>query len=363
MLLFTGTAGYLTASFLNGKLISRMGVGGVLAASCALTGATLIGYILVPQWWMMVALGIAFGLGAGAIDAGLNTYVASNFGEGLMQWLHASYGIGITLGPLIMTFGINSLHTWRMGYAVVGMFQLTLGACFLFTLPLWRQKETHAGSEKPKLLTDYKTSYFETFGEPRVWLSALLFFLYTGAEVSLGAWAYSLLTESRNIAPGLAGLWTGSYWAFFTIGRMMAGLYTRHIGIHSLVRGSLTGALVGSILLWWNPSDIVSLIGIGMIGLAIAPIFPALISGTSQRVGPRYAVNTIGMQMSAAGIGAAAIPGLVGVLAKQTSLEIIPICLFILFLVIIIGYSFSMLLKNKSDSEPLNETRNAEMKP
>jgi fucose permease len=312
---------------------------------------------------MMVALGITFGLGAGAIDAGLNTYVASNFGEGLMQWLHASYGIGITLGPIIMTVGLNSLHTWRMGYAVVGTFQLLLGASFLFTLPLWRQKESHAGVDKPKRLTDYKTSYLETFGEPRVWLSALLFFLYTGAEVALGAWAYTLLTESRGIAPSLAGLWTGSYWATFTVGRMLAGIYTRHIGLHTLVRGSLTGALIGVVLLWWNPSDMVSLAGIGLTGFAIAPIFPALMSGTSQRVGPRFAVNTIGMEMSAAGIGSAAIPGLIGVLAKQTSLEVIPVCLMALFLVLLIGYSLSMLLKSRLEPEEKQDIKPVKVEP
>jgi MFS family permease len=96
--------GYMTSSFLSGTLLARMGVGRMLAASCLLTGLSLIGYTLVPQWWMMVLLGVFAGLGAGAIDAGLNTYVAAHFGEGLMQWLHASWGVGITLGPLSLDF-------------------------------------------------------------------------------------------------------------------------------------------------------------------------------------------------------------------------------------------------------------------
>lgn len=113
---FAGTTGYMLSSFFSGKIIRRMGVGGTLAASCALTGSALLGYTLVPSWWMMVALGVASGLGAGAIDAGLNTYVASHFGEGLMQWLHASYGFGVTLGPIIMTTGLNFFNSWRLGY-------------------------------------------------------------------------------------------------------------------------------------------------------------------------------------------------------------------------------------------------------
>src|SRR5512138_408589 len=120
MLLTSATAGYMTSSFLSGTIVTRIGVGRVLAASCAMTGAALIGYTLVPEWWMMVLIGVFGGLGAGAIDAGLNTYVAAHFGEGLMQWLHASWGVGVTMGPIIMTTGLTLFHTWRLGYRVVG---------------------------------------------------------------------------------------------------------------------------------------------------------------------------------------------------------------------------------------------------
>ena len=96
VLLLAAVSGYLVSSFSSGHLIARLGVGFVLAASCALTGIGLIGYTLVPAWWMMVLLGSVAGLGAGAIDAGLNTYAATHFSERVMQWLHASYGIGVT---------------------------------------------------------------------------------------------------------------------------------------------------------------------------------------------------------------------------------------------------------------------------
>src|SRR5512139_1039047 len=139
MFLFAAVAGYMTSSFSSGPLLARLGVGRILAASCFLTGLSLIGYTLVPQWWMMVLLGVFAGLGAGAIDAGLNTYVAAHFGEGLMQWLHASWGVGITIGPLIMTLGLTALNTWRFGYRVVGGFQIALAACFMLTLAMWSQ--------------------------------------------------------------------------------------------------------------------------------------------------------------------------------------------------------------------------------
>jgi len=342
MLLFTGMAGYMTSSFLSGPLITRLGVGRVLAGSCALTGAVLITYTLVPAWWMMVLLGVGAGLGAGAIDAGLNTYVAAHFGEGVMQWLHASYGIGITLGPIIMTFTLMQWNSWRLGYITVGAFQLLLATCFALTLPMWGKKDGAASLDEPRRLTDYRTPLGETLRQPRVWLSASLFFVYVGCEVALGAWAFTLLTESRGITPQAAGLVTGSYWATFTVGRIIAGLFARRVGIDALTQCSLLGAILGTLLLWWNPVPAVNLLAVAVIGFAIAPIFPALMSGTSQRVSAHLAANTIGLQMVAAGLGGATISSLLGVLARRISLEVIPVCLAVLFLVLFGLYRLSM---------------------
>ncbi len=330
------TAGYMLSSFYSGFLISRLGVGRVLAISCALTGSVLIGDTLVPNWASMVALGLGAGLGAGAIDAGLNTYVAAHFGEGLMQWLHASYGIGVTLGPIIMTFALTSLNSWRAGYRIVGIFQLLLATGFALTLSMWNQEETTPTVEQPRQrLTDYKTPMSETLRQPRVWLSVLLFLFYTGAEVTLGTWVYTLLTESRGVDPTAAGFWTGSYWAMFTVGRVLAGLYTRHVRANTLVRGSLSAALGGVLLLLWNPAPVANLIAVAVCGFAIAPIFPALVSGTSQRVGERFAANTIGMQIAGGGLGGAIVPAIAGVLARQFSLEVIPLWLVGLFVALL----------------------------
>lgn len=332
-LLFVSTAGYLTSSFLSGRLIALLGVGRLLAVSCTLTGVALLGYTLVPSWWMMVSLGVLSGLGAGAIDAGLNTYVAAHFGEGLMQWLHASYGIGVTTGPLIMTIALSNFQSWRVGYRSVSGVQLLLAICFVLTLPMWMQNVEPGDAEKPKHLMDYRTPLGETIRQSRVWLSMLQFFLYTGSEIALGTWAYTLLTESRHVQPETAGLLAGSYWAMFTVGRVIAGLSIKRIGVNKLVLSSLAGALLGAGLLWWNPAPVANLVAVGVIGFAIAPIFPGLVSGTSHRVGIRFAANTIGIQMSAAGLGGASIPSLIGILAQHISLEVIPICLATLFAV------------------------------
>jgi fucose permease len=359
LLLFASVAGYMTSSFLSGFLLARVGVGRMLAASCLLTGLALIGYTLVPQWWMMVVLGVFAGLGAGAIDAGLNTYVAANFSERIMQWLHAFWGVGITSGPIIMTIGLTTLHTWRFGYQVVGVFQIVLAVGFALTLAMWNRHKAPVGGVAEKKLTDYKTPFGETLRRPQVWLSMALFFLYVGAEGGLGTWTYTLLTESRGVDVTLAGFFAGSYWFTFTIGRIVAGLFANRVGVNRLVLGGLIGALAGAGLLVWDPSPISNVLAVAIIGFSIAPIFPAMMSGTRVRVSDHYAANTIGMQMAATGFGMAIIPSLMGVLARQFSLEIIPVFLLAVYAgllgcyVLAMTFAKSKLVTAPAASEPI----------
>lgn len=340
MLLAASMAGYLLSSFYSGKVTSRLGVGWLLSLSCLATGASLLGYTLAPYWWMMIPLAVMAGFGAGAIDGGINTYVASNFGEHLMQYVHASYGIGITMGPVIMTSGINYFSSWRLGYVAVGSLQILLAVSFALTVAMWRTGRNV--EEKGKVLSDYKTPIIETLRQADVWISILLFFIYAGIEATIGSWAYTLLTESRGISSEAAGFIVGSYWATFTIGRILAGIFTKRFRMHSLIRGSLMGAFLGAALLIWNPFKAVSLIGVVFIGFAIAPIFPGMVSLTHRRVGARFAANTIGMQISAAGLGVAVIPGLTGVLAQRISLEVIPVLILFWIISLFVLYSLSI---------------------
>jgi fucose permease len=341
LLMFISAGPYLASSFLSGVLISRWGVGRLLAISCALTGVGLFGFTIAPQWWIMVSMSVLTGFGAGAIDSGLNAYVAANLSEGQMQWLHASYGVGITLGPIIMTLSLSNFDSWRAGYRIVAAFQFFMALCFALTLPMW--KSSPAADKQDKVVfTEYKTPMSATLRQPRVWLSAALFFLYVGAEVSLGTWAYTLLTESRGVDPTAAGFITGSYWATFTIGRFLAGILTRKAGIHRMVLGGAGFALTGALLLLWNPFPLASLVAVAIIGLAIAPIFPAMMSGTSLRVSDRFASNTIGIEMAASSLGNLVITSLMGVLARRVSLEVIPVCLVIVFTGLISLYRLSM---------------------
>ncbi len=331
-LLISSTVGYLLSSFTIARLISRFGIGALLVFSCLVSVVTFLGYAIAPSWAWIVALGGLGGFGGGVMDAGLNTYLASEYNESQMQWLHACFGIGATLSPLIMTASLTLFASWRPAFLFVGVLMLLLAAGFLLTLSAWkRPKKPLEASLEPagtdRSLMDYQTSLWNTLFRLVTWVSILLFLLYTGAEYTLGNWTYTLLTESRGVSPQLAGLWAGGFWATFTIGRILAGLYAHRLRPNSLMYGALALALAGAILLWWNPITWIGIAGVLIVGFAMAPIFPGMVSSTGQRVGQSHAGNTIGIQMSAAGLGGALLPSLAGFLARRISLETIPVVL------------------------------------
>jgi fucose permease len=341
LLLTSSTIGYLGSSAIIARLISRFGIASLLVFSSLVSAAAFIGYTIAPSWVVIIAMGAVGGFGAGVIDAGLNTYLAAEYHEGQMQWLHACFGLGATLSPLVMTASLALFASWRPAYVFVASLMVVLSIFFLLSLPAWKRPkhlstETARNEDADRGLMDYHTSLWETLLRVVTWVSILMFLLYTGAEFTLGNWTYTLLTEGRGVSPQLAGLWTGGFWATFTIGRVLAGLYAHRVQLNAMVYGALTLSLVGVIFLWWNPIAWVGAGGVFILGFALAPIFPGLVSSTSRRVGRRHAANTIGLQMSAAGLGGALLPFLAGFLAERMSLEIIPMILSVSLLGLLI---------------------------
>lgn len=350
LLLISGTIGYSMASFFIARLINRFGIGSLLIFSSLASAVALFGYPLAPAWSVIVGIGALGGFGSGAIDAGLNTYLAAEYKESEMQWLHAFFGVGATFSPIIMTASLSHFFSWRPGYIFVGIVMILMGGAFWFTYSSWKSpkqnSETVAGNgESGPGLMDYQTSIWETLRHPLTWVGILLFLLYTGGELTLGNWTYTLFTEGRGIDPQIAGIWAGGFWATFTMGRVLGGFFAHRVRITTLMVSAMCLALVGSLLLWWNPLPLVGVIGVFVVGFAMAPMFAGLISSTSQRVGAQHAANTIGIQISAAGLGGALLPALAGYLAARFSLEAIPVMLSVSLLGMLILFVLSGRIK------------------
>jgi fucose permease len=150
-----------------------------------------------------------------------------------------------------------------------------------------------------------------------------MFFAFTGLEVSGGQWPYTLFTEARAVPPATAGFWVSVYWASLTVGRILFGLAARRVRTVHLLRATMLGCVCGTALIWWNPAQTVSFLGLALLGFSLAPIFPLSISDTPRQLGARHAPNAIGFQVAAASLGIAVLPGLGGVLAERVGLEVI----------------------------------------
>jgi fucose permease len=283
----------------------------------------------------MVASGLLAGLGAGAIDAGLNTYAATHFSARSVNWLHACYGIGATIGPIIMTSVLASGHRWQWGYAIVGIGQLALALCFALTCNLW----TNDGSlQRTSTSTStQKISSRDTLRLPIVWLSIGVFFIYTGLEAAAGTWSYSLFTEGRAIPMTTAGTSLSVYWGCLTAGRLLSGFIVNFVSVRQLMRLCMIGLAIAASLIWINLTSMLSFFGLALMGLSSAPIFPSMIATTPERLGEVHTANAVGFQIAAAVLGQSLLPSLVGVLVANFGLESIApalLCAAILLLVI-----------------------------
>jgi len=230
---------------------------------------------------------------------------------------------------------------------LVGILTVMLTGAFCLTYSAWKAPKKaspaarEAQEEKPGLM-DFQTSVWESLRYPQTLIGILLFLVYCGAELTLGNWTYTLFTEGRGISPQIAGIWAGGFWGVFTLGRAMGGLYAHRFRLNTLMLGSMSLALAGSVLFGWNPHTLIGVLGVFVVGCGLAPIFAGLVSSTSQRVGEQHAANTIGIQMSAANLGGALLPGFAGFLAQRFSLEAIPVMLAVSLLALLALYGLSI---------------------
>jgi fucose permease len=325
LLLMAGTTGYLASSVAAGFSLARLGVGRLLALSTSLTALALAGYASSPGLALMTCAALVLGAGGGAIDAGLNTYAAGVFGARHMNWLHAFFGLGVTIGPLIMTAAVAAGGTWRLGYATVALAQVALAIGFAVSVRAWR---TPADAARPADVSGVPVR--ETLSLPAVWLGMAAFALYVAIEIGAGLWAFLLLTEGRGLDTTAAGLCVSGYWGCLFLGRIVQGFLVERLGSRRVLLGSLAGLMAGSVLVAVPAPAWVAVAGLAVLGLAAAAVFPLMTLTTSDRVGAAHTARAIGLQIGAAGLGGAVIPAAVGVLISRTDVAALGPALFVL---------------------------------
>lgn len=319
-MLLAATIGFLITSFNTGRLIRGFGISTLLVSSSVVRAVGLLGIALAPEWTLLVAASFAFGLGSGAIDGGMNTYFAMTIrSPRLMNWLHASFGLGATIAPIMLTALFSLGVIWRWGYVIVAVLQLVMGVLVFVRAGDWQMRGEAAGMEQ----RGSRQRARATLRRPIVWVNIALFFVYAGLEVTAGNWSYSLFTEARGVPPETAGLWAGLYWGSFTVGRFFFGVIADRFAVIATIRTMALTAIAAAALLWWNPTNWLGFVGLLALGFALAPVFPLLVTATPLRLGSADAGNAIGFQVAAASFGIGVLPGLAGALADRTSLEVI----------------------------------------
>jgi fucose permease len=323
-LLTCGMGGYLTSSFFSGTIIRFIGVGKILLISSALVCVALTGNVFAPGFWWIAGFSFVSGLGAGAIDGGINTFAAKHFSSRVVNWLHASWGIGATIGPAMMTAIITANLSWRIGYAILAGAMGILSVLFLLTMPLWKD----GAPAEPDHAIGH-ASIGEALSMPMVWLQSLLFFVYCAIEATAGQLLFSLFTENRGMTVGIAGSSIAGYWGALTLGRIVFGQLATVLSHSTILRTGMGLAIFAATLVAWAPWPGMGIFGTVLLGLGLAPIFPTLISDTPARVGQRCAAQSVGFQVSAAAVGIAMGPSITSTFARRVGLE--SVCMVLIF--------------------------------
>jgi fucose permease len=326
-ILALGTCGSALSSFGSGLALRRLGIGRVLVVTTFVTALAIFGYAYSPTLAFITALAFMLGLGNGAIDAGLNHFVASNLSSRHMSWLHAFWGVGVSLGTLVVSGMLAGGGTWRSAYLAIGVVQLGLAVAFVSQLRQLPKATPHApGHVRPE--AEHPSSG-ATLRLRASWASMGAFFVYCGLECSAGLWIASTLHDGRGWTTAAAGLMTTLFWASLTVGRFLIGTISQRLAAIRIVRTSVAGAIAGTLLLAASSTishhvaaaGIVTAAALLLIGLSLSPIYPMLMHDTPRCVGTGHATNLIGFQGGIGQLGFTIIPVAVGALLEAHSTE------------------------------------------
>jgi fucose permease len=321
------SGGTIVSTLFSGKSIHKLGTGKLTTISVGMTAIALFGFSISTSFWHLCLWGIPYGLGAGSVDAALNNFVALHYKARHMNWLHCFWGVGATIGPYIMGILLTKGFKWNSGYFTISLIQIVLTSVLFFTLPLWKEKKTGNKTKEEK----YKNySLKEVITLPGTMSIMIAFFSYCALEATTGLWAASYLVLNRGIAAEIAAKWAASFYFGITIGRFISGFITFKMNNKNMIRLGQGIIILGLLLLILPFSNYTAFIGLILIGLGCAPIYPSLIHSTPSNFGKDVSHSIIGVQMASAYLGITLMPPLFGFLQEHFDIRLYPIYLTIL---------------------------------
>ena len=353
-------AGYLTAyfcvcstisSFLSDRLINRFGTGMVTAVSTMLTAVGLLGYSISPNIWCILLFAIPLGLGAGAVDAGLNNYVALHYKASHISYLHCFYGVGVTVSPVFMSLALAGSGDWHNGYRVAGFVQLGIALVAILSMPLWGKvaktsvckAENVAEAEATRVMP-----FREQVRNPGIRWAWLIFTIAVALEVLAGSWGSTYLVNQRGMAPHLAAAMTALYYFGLAAGRFISGLLSHKLSAWRIIALSMLVWPLSLLLFILPIPPAASGVGLLFAGLGIGPLYPNLVYLTPRNFGREVSQSVMGTQSAMAYIGLMAVPPLFSFLVGYTGVGLfIPFLALMFVLLLTAVLLFVRLLKKQ----------------
>lgn len=324
------SGGTIVSSLMSDRLTRKFGARVVTVVSVFLTAGALFGFSFSDRFWMLILFAVPYGLGAGAIDAALNNYIALHYSARHMSWLHCFWGVGTIVSPFIMSYALTS-STWNDGYRIVGYIQLGIAVLLLVTLPVWKiHKKTDAVEQKSIGLI----GALKIKGVPFILIG---FFAYCAAEATAMQWASTYFVEVKQISEAQAAQFASLFYIGITAGRFLSGFVSAKIGDRRMIIIGASVLTLGIILLVIPvTAPALSLAGFVIIGFGCAPIYPSIIHSTPANFGAENSGAIIGIQMASAYVGSTFIPPLFGLIGNATDFAILPLYLIVFVVLMLV---------------------------
>ena len=354
----------IVSSLLSDRMIRRFSTKFVVSFSILLTALGLLCFHFVSKEyvWAFFPIAVLLGLGAGAIDAALNNYVALHYKAIHMNWLHCSWGVGASLSPLLIAPFIDSANQsqgWSKGILLISLFQFGIALIAFISLPLWGKAESLSrGEEEPGEEKNEAASKKAVFKNPVFYLAILGFFCYCGLEVTSGAWGGFFFQYGRGFNTQEAARLDALFYIGITSGRFLCGFLSLKIKEKNMIRIGESVLILGAALAALPFHNAFAIAGFLLIGVGCAPIYPAIIRSTPYRFSRSLSQHIMGLEMAFAYIGNLLISPLYGLFAKSLNLYgALPFLVLALALIMVICHEVINAKLSKRDAKLSEEEK------
>ena len=315
----------IISALLSPRMIKNFHTKWITIVSIGLTIAGLLGFSMCSRYWMLFIFAVPYGLGAGAIDASVNHYVANNYSGSVMNFLHCFYGVGAVISPYIMALALKYAR-WNEGYSWTSYIQVFILFVCIISLPLWKtngkeEEEDHSDSVGIK----------EALKVPAVIFTLIAFYAYCAGEATCFLWTPSYFAGTKS---GLSAETIASFGSLIfgglMLGRLISGFISNKLGDRRLIRIGIFVELLGIIMVFLPvESYMVAATGFVVIGTGMGPVYPAIQHMAPANFGKKYSAAVIGLQMAAAYVGSTFMPMIFGLLQQKIGIAIMPTYLLI----------------------------------